>query len=90
MLEAPVDGDPAGPPGFEAQLFGARGVAREIENVEILAGENVPVAIEKGAAQMLGERGKGLLICLVVGVDRIVSQARADERVVARDRPTTP
>jgi hypothetical protein len=35
MLEAPVDRNPARPPWFEAQFFGAQGVAAELEDVEV-------------------------------------------------------
>src|SRR6202043_4032242 len=52
MLEAPVDRNPPRPPRLKSQLFGAHGVAPELEDVEILPGENVPVAIEKRTPQM--------------------------------------
>src|SRR5579863_3799329 len=60
MLKTPVNRDPARPPGLEAQLLGAHGVAAELEDVEILPGENVPVAIQKRPAQMFRQLCSGL------------------------------
>ncbi len=82
MLKAPVDRNPTRPPGFEANFFRARGVAAVVENIEILAGKNVPVAVEKRFAQMLGQRLERLAIARVVGVDRVVAEPRANEIVV--------
>ncbi len=82
MLKAPVDRDPARPPWLETQGFGAHGVAAELEDVEILPGENVPVAFEKGAAQMFGQRFERAMVRGVVGVNRIVGNLRANKRVV--------
>ena len=72
MIKAPVDGDPPRPPGLQAKLFGARGVASDLENVEILAGEDVPVAVEERAAQMFGQSFQRTAIEPIVRVDRVV------------------
>jgi hypothetical protein len=37
-----------------------------------MTGENVPVAVEEGAPQMLGQRGERAVIFGIVGVNRIV------------------
>src|SRR5260370_9008862 len=71
MLEAPVDGNPPRPPRFEAYFFRPRSVPPIIENIEILAGENVPIAFEKRAAQMLGQRFEGTAAPPPVGGKRI-------------------
>jgi hypothetical protein len=51
-------------------------VARYIEIIEVLAGENFPVAVEECAAQVLRQRGERLQIILIGGVDWIVMHAR--------------
>src|SRR5437899_1364075 len=84
MLEAPVNRNPARPPGFEPQLFRARGVASILENVEVLPGENVPVAFKKRAAQMLRQRFQSAAVFGVVGVNGVVVEPRANEIVIAR------
>src|SRR5579875_235450 len=50
MLEAPVNGNPARPPGFGGDGFGAKDVGGGVEIGKILAGENGRVAVEKRAA----------------------------------------
>jgi hypothetical protein len=50
MLEAPINRNPARPPGLQVDFFSANYVARVIEAVKILAGEDVPIAVEKCAA----------------------------------------
>ena len=84
MLEAPVDGNPPWPPRLEANRFRPRRVAAVIEIIKILPSENVPVAVEKGAAQVFGQGFEGAAIIGVVRVSRIVFQTRRDEFVVAR------
>jgi hypothetical protein len=84
MLEAPVDGDPARPPRLQAQIFRPHGVATDVEDIEILSGENVPVAVEEGAAQMLRQRFELAAILDIVGVNGVVVEARANEVVVTR------
>src|SRR5579859_4346639 len=84
MLKTPVNRNPARPPGLEAQLLGAHGVAAELEDVEILPGENVPVAIQKRPAQMFRQSFERAAVLGVVGVNRIVGQLGANEIVVAR------
>src|SRR5712691_12739676 len=84
MLEAPVNRNPARPPGLEPELFRARGVAAILENVEILPGEDVPVAFEKRAAQMLRKRFQSAPVFGVVGVNRVIVEPRANEIVIAR------
>ncbi len=82
MLKAPVDRDPARPPWLKAQLFGAHGVTAELEHIEVLPGENVPVAFEKRTPQMFRQRFECAVIFRVIGVNRIVSQLRANEIVI--------
>ena len=82
VLEAPVNADPARPPRFPVDLLGAHDVARVIEFVEILAGENVPIAIEKCAPQMRGQRAQSFQIIFIGGVNRIVGDARGNEIVI--------
>ena len=84
MLKAPIDRNPARPPGFEAYFFGPRGMPPVIENVEVLACENVPIAVQKGLAQMLGQRFQRAPVSRIVGVNRIVVEPRAKEFVIAR------
>ena len=64
MLESPVNRNPARPPRLPFDFFGARGVASQIEAVEILAGENIPIAVEKRALQIRRQRQQRLLIIL--------------------------
>ena len=59
-------------------------MAANIEDVEILAGENIPVAIEKCATQMFGQRFQRAMVFRVVRVNRIVFEIGADEIEVAR------
>src|SRR5947209_13062942 len=40
VVEAPVDGDPARIPRLQPQLLGPRGVMSNVEDVEVLTGEN--------------------------------------------------
>src|SRR6266568_1690631 len=84
MLEAPVNRNPTRPPGLEPQFFRARGVASILENVEILPGEDVPVTLEKRAAQMLRQRFQGAAVFGVVGVNRVVVEPRANEIEIPR------
>src|SRR5690242_16551493 len=84
MLKAPVNGNPARPPGFEANLFRPRGVASIIEIAEVLAGKNIPIAVEKGQTQVLGQSLELAPVVGVVGEDGVVFDARADEVVIAR------
>src|SRR3989442_8795107 len=79
MLESPVNRNPARPPGLEPELFRARGVPAILENVEILPGEDVPVAFKKRTPQMLrgGVGGGGVLGG--VGVRGVVVEPRANE-----------
>ncbi len=57
-------------------------MARYVEIIEILAGENFPVAVEKGPPKVGGQRGERLQIILIGGVDGIVMHARGDEIVI--------
>src|SRR5579859_5440860 len=84
MLKSPVDRNPPRPPRFEPQLFGPRGVPTVIENIKVLSGENVPVALEKRFPQMLGQRLKGATVLRVLRVNRIIVEPRADEVVIPR------
>ena len=84
MLKSPVDRNPARPPGFKPQLLRPDGVPPIIENVEILPGKNVPVAVEKRAAQMFRQRFQRAAVFGVVGVNCIVINPRANKFVVAR------
>src|SRR5438445_9446398 len=81
MLKAPIDRNPPRPPGLKPQLLGANGMPAQLEDVEVLPGENVPVAFEKCAAQMLRQRLERAVIRRVVGVNRIVGKLGADEHV---------
>src|SRR5258708_1913570 len=85
MLEAPINRNPPRPPGLQPNFLGPRGVASDIENVKVLPGENVPVAIQKRTAQMFRQRFGCRAILRVVGVNRIVVDARTDKVVVAGD-----
>ena len=84
MLKSPVDRNPARPPGFKPQLLRPDGVPPIIENVEILPGKNVPVAVEKRAAQMFRQRFERAAVFGVVGVDRVVVEPRPDKFIVER------
>src|SRR2546425_6581149 len=84
MLEAPVNRNPARPPRLEPELFRARGVPAILENVEVLPGKNVPVTLEKRAAQMLRKRFERAAVFGVVGVNGVVVEPRANEIVIAR------
>src|SRR6266571_166419 len=84
MLEAPINRNPARPPRFEPEPFWARGVASILENVEILPGEDVPVALKKRAAQMLRQRLEVAAVFGIVGVNGVVVEPRANEIVIAR------
>src|SRR5579885_3548526 len=84
MLETPVNGDPARPPRLEADFLRTKGVAAILEDIEILAGENIPVPIEKGAAQMLRQRFERAAIGRIVCVNGIVAEPRANEIVLVR------
>ena len=68
--------------GFQSIVSARADVARYVEIIEILAGENVPVAVEKCAAQVRRQRGERLQIILIGGVDGIVGDARGDEIVI--------
>ena len=74
--------------GFQSTCFCAGDVARYVEIIEILPGENFPVAVEKCAAQMRRQRGERLQIILIGGVDGIVMHARGNEIVIGWDRST--
>ena len=84
MFESPVNRDPARPPRLPGNCLGADDVARVIEAVEILPGEDVPIAVEKRAPQMRRQRAQSFQIMLVTGVDRIVGDARGNEIVIGR------
>src|SRR3989442_13684359 len=84
MMEARVNGDPAGPPGFQAQLVGTNDVARVVEDVEELPGEDFPIAVEERAAEMFGQGFERAAVAGIVGENGIVAQARGDEVVLAR------
>jgi hypothetical protein len=83
VFKTPVDRDPARPPRFEANVFGTRGVTPNVEDIEILPGENIPVAVEKSATQMVWQRFERAAIRSVICVNRIVGDARANKIVVA-------
>ena len=83
MLEAPVNGNPARPPRFQTKFFRARGVAADFKEVEILSGENVPVAIEKGAPEIFRQGLERAAIGSIVRKDRVVVDPRADKIVFA-------
>src|SRR5271170_2870173 len=82
MLEAPIHRDPARGPRLQVCLLGADYVAREIEAIEILAGEDVPIAVEKRTPQMRRQRAQSFQVMLVARVDRIVGDARGNEIVI--------
>src|SRR6266571_2595446 len=84
MLEAPINRNPARPPRFESELFRARGVTSILENVEILPGEDVPVALKKRAAQMFRQRFQRAPVFGVFGVNGVVVEPRANEIVIPR------
>ena len=84
MIETPVDRNPARPPGFESNVFRSGGVAADIEYVEIVPSENGPVAFQKGAAQMFGQRFQRAPVGRIVGVNRVVIEPSTNEIVVAR------
>src|SRR5271155_1686031 len=83
MLKAPVDGNPARPPGLETKFFGARRVAANFKDVEILPGKDVPVAVKKSAAKIFRQRFEAATIRSVVGECRVVFELRANEIVIA-------
>ena len=72
MLEAPVDGDPARPPRFQAKLLRSRGVPANFKEIEILPGKNIPVAVEKGAPQIFRQGLERAAIRNIVGENRII------------------
>src|SRR5271157_1553064 len=84
MLEAPVNRNPTRPPGLHANLFRPGGVPPNLKEVEVLAGEKVPVPFQKRFPQLFRERLERLAVIQVVGVDRIVGNPRAYEVVVTR------
>ena len=57
-------------------------MASDIEAIEILPGEDVPIAIKKSSLQMRGQRFQCFLIILVCRVNRIIENFCADEFVV--------
>jgi len=59
-------------------------VPSDIEHIKILAGENVPIAFEKRASQMLWQRFERTAILGIVCVNWIVVESRANEVVVGR------
>ena len=67
MMEAPVHRDPARPPGFQAQLVGTNDVARVVEDVEELPGEDFPIAVEERAAEMFGQGFERAAVAGIVG-----------------------
>src|SRR2546422_8304625 len=73
MMEAPVHRDPAGPPGFQVQLVGTNDVARVVEDVEELPGEDFPIAVEERAAQMFGQ---GFERAAVAGIEALPEHLR--------------
>jgi hypothetical protein len=84
MLKTPVDGNPPRPPGLQPNLFWARGVPADVQDVKVLPRKNVRVAFEKGAPQMVWQRFERAAILRVVGVNRIVVEPGANEIVIAR------
>src|SRR5271165_3022856 len=83
MLEAPVDGDPARPPRLQTKFFRSRGVPANFKDVEVLSGENVPVAVEEGAAEMFRQGFESAAIVRVVSENGVVFEFSADEIVLA-------
>src|SRR5258708_37187308 len=70
MTKSPVDGNPARQPWLHPQIFRTRGVPVNFKHIKILPSENVPVAIQKRAAQMFRERFQRAAILRVIRVDR--------------------
>src|SRR6266404_9736074 len=83
MLKAPIDRNPSRPPGVKPQFFGANRVPAKLEHIEVLPGENVPVALEKCTAQMLRQRLERAVIRRVVRVNRIIGKLGANKIVIA-------
>src|ERR1041384_4168703 len=90
MLKSPVDRNPARQPRLQPQIFRTRGVPANFKHVKILPGENIPVAVQKRASQMLRQRFEGAAIFRVVRVDGIVVEPGADKFVIARAAPEPP
>src|SRR5579863_1296195 len=84
MLESPVHGNPARPPFFGGNSFGANHAARRIEIREILPRENAPVAVEKRAPVKIRQLLQTFQVRRIVRVNWIVPDARGDERVIVR------
>src|SRR5579859_682191 len=84
MMKSPIDRNPARQPRFQSQIFRPRRVPSDVEHIEILPRENVPIAFQKRAAQMFRQRFERLAVLRVVRVDRIVVKPRANKIVLAR------
>src|SRR6185437_9243287 len=82
MLETPVNGYPARPPCLPCNRFGPHRVCSRIESVEILSGEDLPVALQESPSQMRGQRAQCFQVLPVAGVDRIVLHPRGDKLIV--------
>src|SRR5260370_2676 len=84
VLKAPINRNPPRPPLLEANVLRARGVAADVEDIEVLPRKNVPVAVEERAPQMLRQGFQRPAVFRVVGVNGVVIDARANKFVVAR------
>src|SRR5205823_8525058 len=84
MLEAPVNRNPARPPRLKVNLLRPRGVPPVIENVEVLAGKNAPIAFEKRLPQIFRKRFKRAPVVSIVRVDGVVIEPRLNELIIAR------
>src|SRR2546427_9150926 len=84
MLKSPVDGNPPRQPGVEPNFLRPRRVTPDIEDVEVLPGKDVSIAVEKRAPQVFRQGFERAAVLDVVGGNGVVIDARADEVVVAR------
>ena len=63
-------------------MLGSRRVPPHIEKIEILPGEDVPIAFEKRLPQMSRQRVQRLQIIRVVAIERIIGNGGANEGVI--------
>src|SRR5208337_3364672 len=84
MLESPVNRNPPRPPCLHPNLFRSRRVPPNLEKIEVLAGEKVPVPFQKRLAKLLRKRLERLAVIQVVRVNRIVGNPSAYEVVICR------
>jgi hypothetical protein len=83
VLEAPINRNPAWPPRLPVKLFHSCRVPPQIEAIEILSGENFPMAVEKRPLQIRRQRRQSFLVILIRRVDWIVEKSRRNKAVFA-------